>query len=708
MRKWFKQYRMELLHIRRRWLLMVAPLAFAGLMVYAFFVKETHVYDPDNAYVQLYDFLYLGHTLSLGIAMLLGVLVIRRDTQRRVAEMVDTWPVGNGTWLLAKYAAGLTYLSLYALTIAVLATAVFTATDVTFFESRPYVVFLTLQAELSYAVTLALGMALAMWIPHRIVYLIAFCAWMFGTFFMEIFILGRFNAFYFKTFHLSQFIRNTPWSTDVWGVGLVENELLRSRLFVLSFTFLLLVAMVVTRFIRRSGKTVRLWQGGLVLVAAWSIVALVWYEMPWIAYRHDVQKYPVVDNDERYENETPPFAVERYDLRVKKSKSGQGLTVKATMELDGRQLREFKVVPFTLHHTFKVKDVRVNGVQATYRRVRDALFLDGADVPRDGQVTIDVDYAGDVFIRYRYGDGLHAFVRDEQLFLPHDMAWYPFPGDQLLYVHEKRTRPGHLIVVAPKHGKGDVAMDLSVSGFAHRVYGTLHEKRSAAGEQQFAGKIGDGVLLFSGDVTELAYRDTRLVTSPFNAKQGGLFLRQWHDRVKTYYEAWLFNESAAEEPSFMYYLPFTHDFFSSRINDGFFINERLVPSLRRKHSLDEFSLFSYLFKDDSVFWSSDDNVMGAVRSAFIYVYLREQARMSHEESLRRSWSLPPDEADDTPSAQVFDMLGKAMEAGQADRVKALLRHFYPRAAAAYDPRQADEHTLTWDEWNAQWKAFGLP
>lgn len=183
MNKWLRQFRFEWNMIFRNLWLLALPLAFAVMNVWTI----GSVAPESNLFNEAYTFHAFVHTMTLGLVMLVGILSVRRDIRRSSYEWSSALPVPYATKVSAKYLAGLIYFSIFTL----IAAAVFAwfsaqrgiAPEITV----EYALYFAVTYEISYMVTLALAMLLAIAIPNRVVYLIGFCAWMFGTFFMDIF-----------------------------------------------------------------------------------------------------------------------------------------------------------------------------------------------------------------------------------------------------------------------------------------------------------------------------------------------------------------------------------------------------------------------------------------------------------------------------------------------------------------------------------------
>lgn len=674
--------------------------------------------------------------MTVGVAIMLGMLAIRRDTRQRTAEVLESWPLGNGTWLTAKYVACYTYLSLFTLAFAVIGVTVYAQHGMSAAKTWQDISFLVGQYAMSYAVSLALGMALATWIRHRIVYLIGFCAWMFGTFFMEMYMIDRYDWQFLRTFHLNQLLRGTDWAHDVWGAALASDELLRSRLFVALFTLTLLAAIVITRYVRRPGRAARLWQVGGVVVCCAMLAAGTWYQLLWseraetkdLVYRLWVERGE--EEDSVWEN-TDKTAARVTSYAIDVMKTGQrGLTVGAQFDLDLQGLgQKVKEVPFTLEPLFQLESVAVDGKKVKFHRSKNLLTIPRDQFPEGAQkVTVNVRYSGDVFVMSR--DKTVAFVHDKQLLLLGSyLDWYPLPyNDQF---------ENSIAGMAEKQ-KDRVPFKVTVGGFPGRVYSSLAKAEGRIGRQTFSGDAWNRLSLVAGDVTDIAYKGLHVIASPWHVEEGKKMLRYLADDAYPYYDAWLGNRYKDRRPTTFFYLPLERAYFSLswlKENKVAFIHtwpnrslEIYAEMAEKLHRRDEYlanvreQLYDHLFKNNEIYVDEEEqdknDVTEAVRGAYVYMYLREKRGWTHDEVMELFINTDAGEGDGEvddqktaklPRSKVFAMLGRAFDDGKSAQVKKLLRAYYPQCAAygyddskvGYGPR------IMWDEWQAKWKEFGL-
>ncbi|WP_052759619.1 hypothetical protein [Paenibacillus sp. DMB20] len=185
MSRWQKHCLLELRLVLGNVFLAALPVLYAGIYL-GVMLNIAGSPEPD-VYSQMYEFNAFAHTLTLGPAMWLGILTVRRDIRRPSFEWNRSLPVSFHMLLSAKYAVGQVYMILFTIPAAVTFYAVSVAQSIDQSVALRHALNLALQYEISYLVTFALAMLLGVCLQNRMVYLIGFCAWMFGTFFMDIF-----------------------------------------------------------------------------------------------------------------------------------------------------------------------------------------------------------------------------------------------------------------------------------------------------------------------------------------------------------------------------------------------------------------------------------------------------------------------------------------------------------------------------------------
>ncbi|WP_059040841.1 ABC transporter permease/M1 family aminopeptidase [Paenibacillus rubinfantis] len=698
-----------------RWLLAL-PIVF-GLL--AFWYLEKLPGQEILFFRRSYSQLTLLHTMSLGLTMLLGVLTIRRDIRRPSYEWNAALPVPYTSRILAKYAAGILYFTIF----TVLAGAAFARAssrmDVASSITREFTTYYLLTYEISYLVTLALAMLLAICIANRAVYLIAFCAWMFGTFFMDMFLLDRNKWYELRTFHLSQlFVTGDP-DAETWGIRLIADELAASRWFVLAFTILLLTAGVfLLNRLRPTGYRRSNWvAGGLALVLAAG--AFVPYLSIWgernAGLQARVNDPEVKTVDELREMKFETFQIERYDIDLQRE-PGDRLKIKTTLQIAAGELAGRSELVFTLNRTFRVDQLKVKGTPVPFSHEGEKLTIQlPTPLAADEEVQVELDYAGKVmdYVAKNYTEGSYlAFVKGQNVYLPGYLAWYPLPGDYPVYakdVHSNSLQVGVDLVgwkVPPAEFR------ITASGFASKLYGNLESQESTGGKQVFEGKSEAFIKLFAGEFEELSHPKLpiRLVTTPYNVKNAEKLLDLMAEKY-AYFSGWVEHFDPKLDQILLMAMDNTHSY---EMENKTYYYVWLLTEL--DYYADQF-MNSILLGIDDGEWeiqTASEDVRPQIRSLIWYTYFREYKGYTAEElkqgsggSLLYSLFEPTEDIDPNHlGMQMVTQVAQALDEGKIEQVKKVLNHFYTLGLEIPLPGTAmEEETrpIPYTEWEQEWK-----
>ncbi|MNW46366.1 ABC-2 family transporter protein [compost metagenome] len=715
MSKWLHQFRFELGMIVRNPLLLVMPVLFAvwtAYMVNDGYMSQIFKNKANSS-------LTIAHTMSLGLVMLMGILSIRRDIRRNSYEWSDALPVSNTAKITSKYVVTLLYFTLFTI-VASAIFAYFSAklgvdASVTTANTSYY----ALSFEISYAVTLALSMLLAICISNRVVYLIGFCAWMFGTFFIDIFLIDAMYLYPLRTFHLSQLFLATPMNSEVWGNALVAEELLYSRLFVLSFTLLMLVVgITILNCLRRTKYVYLRWAAVLfaLLLACGSFIPYggMWKD------RYDARAEkisdPTIQNINNFQAyPEPDFRVVQYDLTMNREQD-DSLEVKAIMELTLPKGRQGDALPFTLNRTFSVKQAKVNGKEASFLHQGDQLTI---TLPQnnDGSVKMELTYAGTAKEYSLRSDGrgeYSAFVKGENVFLPQYIGWYPLPGYQAVYVKVDSSNLLLSFVLIPNAKNDSVYFRLTLNGFKARLYSSLPEKERSDGHQIFEGPVTDRITLFSGRFEELNRPNlpVNVVTSAYNIPGTKDMLDHWGELYE-YFGSWL--HPLNPKINQLIYLPTDHYTPYTMENKTYMLTQGYLDSKYFSEILMN-SMMVGGKEGDYLISDTKEDVRLQIRALLWYVYYREQEGITNQE-LRNGWgnamlwelyNSNRDVDPDQLGLQMAEQVGKAMDEGKSKEVKEILNYFYIQDLEIVEDQNTDDSSpnkqrFSYEQWEQEWR-----
>ncbi|MFD1177141.1 hypothetical protein ACFQ3W_12670 [Paenibacillus puldeungensis] len=711
MSKWLRQFSFELRLIFRNPWYMALPVLY-GLM-YAWVSREPE--KQVDFYQNSYIFLSIVHTMTLGIVMLLGTLTIRRDIRRSSYEWNAALPVPYTTKISAKYIAGLLYFMMFTVLAGVIFAWSSSKTGVdaslTWENTRYYVI----NYEVSYMVTLALAMLLAISIPNRIVYLIAFCAWMFGTFFMDLFILDRFHLYFLRTFHLSQLYITSDMDLNTWGFRLIADEMMYSHLFVLAFAILLLAAgVLILNSLRPTRRKAATWMAGglalLLAVGTFTPYGLIWQER-YAKYHEKLRDPSIVKLDALEKHQIKDFKVTSYDINLAKE-SNDTLQIKVGMQVPTESIKGETKLPFTLNRAFRIDGITIDGVPAKYTRQGDELTVALADLT-SASLRVQIDYNGKImdYEPTAQGQGaFRAFVKDKNVYLPSKIAWYPMPGHRFVYVKEidgKSLYPYSANQEWFFRYPSDI--HLAVSGFDTPLYTSLNETGHAAGKQTFESKSSGAISLYAGTFTQLEHTGfpVGLVTTPYNARSGNELLTGLTE-MYAYFDSWI--EDFQPKVDQVLLLPMTNYLGTNMENQTYMMS---WIEMNMDYTV-QMIMHSALFGSDRNIWikSTKEDVKPQIRSLIWYVYYREKKGLTDENwvegaSSNMLYDLSKTAEDDPGrlGPRMVKQVEKALDDGKIQQVKRVLSYFYSQGLDISEfPIVADSlKPITYEQWEQQWK-----
>lgn len=721
MNKWQRLFQFELRMIFRNPWLLALPVLF-GLLLFWNLGKIT---GPFAAfYSDAYLLLSLLHTLTLGLVMLVGVLSVRRDIRRAAYEWSAALPVSYAARISAKYIAGLLYFTLFTLLAGAAYVWASAQTGVASPITRDNATFFMISYEVSYMVTLALAMLLAVCIGNRAVYLIAFCAWMFGTFFMDLFLLNRSALYFLSVFHLSKLFVSGDMDSETWGVRLISDELAASRGFVLAFSLLLVVmSVLVLDRLRPTQRRTASWMaaGIALLLAAGAFVpyGMIWkeryaeYEAKW----HD----PSVKTAAQFRDEKPAnFRISSYDIVLKREPNDR-IQVKLRLEIPAGQLDGARELPLTLNRAFNVERVMVNGAEVSFAHRGEALTVNLMEAPK-GAFEVDMEYGGNVedYVPTDYTQGaFYAFVKGENVLLPGYIAWYPLAGHRSVYLKEEFNRTK--VQLATDYLNWDqrrlppAEVHLRVSGFKTPLYANLTETGRDGDGQTFASKDVADIRLLGGNFIELSHPGipVNMITVPYKERVAGELLEKWAD-MHAYFTSWVERYQPKLDTVQYFWIDDPHTPTSERKNDRtYYMYWMSGEPEQDAETLMNNMLLGTMAGDAWVEQRSED-VRLQIRSLMWYLYYREHKGYSEEElktgqfgnMLYYLYNNPQESDPDGLALRMVHEVGRALDEGKQKRVKQVLNYFYDKGLEIEPPEKESaplQNKIPYETWEREWK-----
>ncbi|MEK3733424.1 ABC transporter permease [Paenibacillus sp. FSL M8-0334] len=673
----------------------------------------------------------IGHMLSLGVAMLVGILLIRRDVRRPAFEWYRSLPLSYELQLSAKYAVGMLYLSFFTLSTAVIFYVISVGSGIPGHIAYDRTMDFAVQYEVSYLVTLALAMLLGVSIPNRVVYLIGFCAWMFGTLFMDIFLISSSGLWFLQTFHLSQFfIEGRLLEFENWGYDLLRPEMLLSRMFVLAFTLLLLS--VVILILNRLRPTMNVRRSWLVVIVCGvlAVVAFVPYGAMWQDRYAERERYtlgvdvPTTDEviwDNRNPEAVGFFSIPSYDIELRRL-SDDTLNAKVTLTVPAEAWEGSRYVPLTLNRNLEIQEVRVQGKEAFFRRTGEHISL-ALPAGVQGDLSIEIRYSGKFLYNPVLSPSRSMFSQGTEVNLPNYAAWYPLPGHQPIYI---AYGPNDVNFGAVYTTAGllypDSQVELTLQGYSVPVYTGLKEMSRQQGLQTYSGNTRNGVYLLAGaDWMEMKIDDlpVTLVTTPYRYNDARPYLKMFKQKYD-YFSSWI--------PELRYDIdtivlvdhnPVAYTNYS--VVNQMILSPRDYMSYAKSHLPADW-MSNWLFGDRLLYypdWPEGDVIL-KIRSLFWYMYYREVEGLT-DEDLKRGYfgttvlldELFYSDEEYHPNQvglEILKMVSKAVDEGRGDQVKRLLVYFYEQEELLSDLNGylngysgPEQPIIPYSEWLRQWE-----
>lgn len=729
MHKWWRHSLLELRLLFGNPLFASLPIIYAILFIIMMLQAASGNGPNHNLYTAAYSFHMLGHTMTLGPAMLIGILSIRRDVRRRSFEWNHSLPVSFFTLLSSKYVVSLLYFSLFTLSTSVIFYILSVSQGIAGHIAMMHTMQFAVQYEVSYMVTLALAMLLGASIPNRIVYLIGFCAWMFGTFFMEIYIISELRWMPAQVFHLNQFfLQSNRFEYENWGYDLFGEDLMSSRGFVLAFTFLLLT--VCLFLLNRKRPTMLLKAGWLAVLGAvvLTAAAAVPYGTLW-AERYAQIDAKLEDPTVSYIDDPEDgsfYHVSSYDIKLKRLPNDE-LRVMAKLTIPASELSGMRQLPLTLNRMFKLERVQLQGIDAPYRRQGDRLSVRMVGDAKGGDIQAELEYRGKVM------DFMSGYSREEfsvysvgpEVKLDGFIAWYPLPGHQHVYLKsDNEDRPPKYVYLGWEFGRMRYSfgeMKLEVEGYPVPLYTGMQELERRPGYQRFEDRgIEQNISLYGGRFWKEIRRNDlpiTVVTTPYLEKASVLMLRDMQKKYD-YFSKWVpaFNSNVDK----ILYLGQGFDYPR--------VDHRLILSSNQyTYNYSNLSgewMNSILFGNQDgfnyYFEHPERDVRGKISSLFWYVYYVEEKGLSDKQlrsaygNLRSVQQLLFKNGDgDDPQNKIgismAQQVRRALEEGRGEQVKELLVHFYQQGLMLPSTERNSylnpESPITYKEWQQKWNAM---
>ena len=467
MRKFLLQFQLENKFLYKNWFFLITPILY--LVIASIWIGNRTNYPYNDFFRISYEFLSLGHTLTLGVVFLASVLSIRRDTQTELLEWMNTLPHSYISKLSAKFISIFLYTNMFSLCFFI-PYFLFGLSHAEFTTLQTHSINIFIQSQLSYSVTIALGMTLASFITHRIVYIIVFCAWMFGTFFMEGYVIERYDMFFLKVFHLNKFFMSNPLQSE-WAVNLQQTEKLYTYMFVVGFTIILFVVTLLKLMCKRLMNNKITKVVSICLVALIASSSFLPYSFFW---KERVENYHHLMNGVKAHsnNDLILFSTDSYVININRKQDT--IYVEAEVKIKKTNQKPFT---FTLYPQFQIEEVRWNGKRVKHTRDFHLITFQEEQLEEN---TLVVKYFGELDEWTSIGnrERLFAFIKGADMYLPSYIAWYPIVGHYPIFYFDPYSPTENLSLsnLYNIHAFSPSDFHVTLTGFDHDVFGTYDKK----------------------------------------------------------------------------------------------------------------------------------------------------------------------------------------------------------------------------------------
>ncbi|WP_347548918.1 hypothetical protein ABFG93_15475 [Pseudalkalibacillus hwajinpoensis] len=737
MKKWVVQFKLELTFLFKNWFFTPLPFLYLIWLVFSMGAGPEEV--NGNLYRTTYETTHaLIFILLVGLSILIGVYIIRRDVGNEAFEWHRAFPVSNFVFISAKILSGLIYLSIFTLLMATMYALFANNRGIPNEETISVLSFFIVQYEVAFVVSLSLGMLLSVLIRNRFVYLIAFCAWMFGTLFMEIFIIQRGDLFFLKAFHLTYLFNNSILVNGTWGIELLSEEVKWQRLFVLTFSLLLHTLIMLILNMKRPNQYHKLWKGIAIFSILLGLLSFVPYGQFWdkrvTEFDQVKEQSPFItmenEQDEDIYMKSPPlshpdgivvgegelynpdrFLVKEFDLKI--DNDNDFLTVSAELSLPEDVFQNREELAFTLNRTFEVKAVYIDQCAIPFEQENDFVTISLPDTIHDFSVTLQYEGMYQLWSYHSGQEYYPGFVSDDQLVMPSQTAWYPLPGHQYLFdmYGTSRTDVGLM---------NRAEFNVSLTGVKSEVFSTIPVISDTP--YQFKGETAK-LDLYGGDLTEVTstHYPFSVVTTYYNRNLAEQLIEKLDERM-LYTDRYVTKD--IQTIRHLFYLPVENirwtTYFSQQgfIDQNYLLNDTPTFAFNTNHHyfITELLKINLFHEDIGITGNGEgEMVTSVIQSAFNYIYELEHGMLAEANETRSSVVYTGNEiseddrsAEEKKAIQVYAMIKKAMNQGKEKQVKEVLNRFYsekwddPGFANDFNLYHEPSTIITFAEWKAVW------
>ncbi|CAH1211742.1 hypothetical protein PAECIP111893_03467 [Paenibacillus plantiphilus] len=680
-------------------------------------------------------------TFAMAIPILLGVLLIRRDTLSSAYEWSLGLPVSNAVIIASKWIAGFLYSSLFTVSVQAVYLALAWHHGLPWSSTLQFMLYYSLIYEMAFAAAVALGLVLGAMMPLRFSLPIAFCGWVFGSLFVPAYLVMNMGMYPLKAFSLNHLTIPSTMSNVGWYRSLSDLENIRMYPFVALFSLFMLTAAAAlvarTRPVRRPRLPVII----MLLTLLLSGISYIPYGKLWMdrLEQLDVMQANAADITQFIQPHEPHvFRISSMKLDVKRHPDNElEMTAVIVLPTNKGQLipaapgikkvapQQEGYVSFLLDPLLEVQTLTVNDAEVSWRQhgqfvsFEQAALMDGAG----DKHTIEFRYRGTInrWLPLFGGESYLAFAVDQSVFLPSYFGWFPLPGGYGLYVDSANVR-----------SRGDITrylradFELTASGFPGPLYSTLQAAPDdTAQRRHFIQHDSEAPELFGGDLVTVRIEGEPIafITTKSREQAGRQFLKEIN-KQRSFYESWL--GRPLDSIHQIVYFPMGSMWDWMNTGESYSNGNTIYINAQRYQSLDASraqSIIGRLLFDDPVNahqhvnnWADyknpneDYSMIQEIRTLILSLHRLESLKreeLTSSDYFVASWFKLAD--------PMIKMVKEAYVEGNSDLVKRVLKRFYDgglhvedhfeRGAMTSQMAQGTRYlfpTINWQDWLAVW------
>lgn len=735
MRAFLLQVYLELrLIYRMRWPLLLPLPAGAWMLLQCLNISDSSVTDINLFAAEAHRMLMI---VLPAVPILLGVLLIRRDTMNPSYEWILGLPVINPIILVSKWTAAFLYASLFTFSLETVYGIIAWQQELPASMIAGSIIYYSTFYEMSFVASAALGIVTGAMMPLRFSLPIGFCGWVFGTLFLPGVLVRSYGLYPLKAFSLNHLLDDANYLS--WSVSLLHREYLLTQLFVAAFSLFMLAAS--NAMLARFKPVIRPKLPLVIMFISLCLSAAVYmpYGKLWL------NRYDSLDRIEAAApkpNTAHPH--EPYSFKIKSMKLdmtrllNDDLLAKVVLVLPTEDKRLIPAAPavhqvkehfsgqisFLLDPELVVTSLSVDGKSVPWQRSGDFVsFSKNSLAGTSNTHRIELAYGGkiNVWNPHSYSQIYAPFVDDNSVLLPGYTGWFPLPGGYSLLMDKETLIPRTDLV------SGWLAdFDLTLRGFTGPLYSSIDTAMDDKPEtRHFTGHSAAAPTLFGGPFSSITLPDEpiTIITTPGNVKESKLFLKNLHDK-RLYYESW--SNHPLQEIKQIAYLSMIQQMFDMTGRNLYATGHTLFVNSSRYQSItDRFQLIigKLLFGDiintyEHVNeWNDYTNpyenysMVQEIRMAILNL-----PQMEQWVAIDPAFMISPDSDAAPVAVSMQKMINDAFNSGQGDVVKRVLLHFLNQGLLIKDRYSNRNYsnqdiaqqarfiypTITWKDWLDVW------